>query len=51
MSGRLYVFLCYQLVGIRIEFRRIISSFHCSNFSVFMFTFQEGYLHLVFSFS
>ena len=41
MSGRLYVFLCLQLVGIRIEFRRIISSFHCSNFSVFMFTFRK----------
>ena len=33
MPGRLYVFLCHQLVGIRIEFSRIISSFHCSNFS------------------
>lgn len=39
--GRLYVFLCHQLVGIRIEFRRIISSFHCSNFSVFTFTFRK----------
>ena len=26
--GRLYVFLCHQLVGIRIEFSRIVSSFH-----------------------
>jgi len=33
VPGRLYVFLCHQLVGIRIEFRRVISSFHCSNFS------------------
>ena len=33
--GCLYVFLCHQLGGIRNEFRRIISSFHCSNFSVF----------------
>ena len=41
MSGRLYVFLCHQLVGIRIEFRRIISSFHCSNFSVFMSHFRK----------
>lgn len=31
----MYVFLCHQLGGIRNEFRRIISSFHCSNFSVF----------------
>ena len=44
-GGGLYVFLSHHLVGIRIEFRRIISSFHCSNFSVFMFTFQEGYSH------
>ena len=41
MSGRLYVFLCHQLVGIRIEFSRIVSSFHCSNFSVLCSYFRK----------
>lgn len=39
--GRLYVFLCHQLVGIRIEFRRIISSFHCLIFSVLCSHFRK----------
>ena len=37
----MYVFLCHQLVGIRIEFSRIISSFHCSNFSVLCSYFRK----------
>ena len=41
MPERLYVFLCHQLVGIRIEFSRIISSFHCSNFSVLCSHFRK----------
>lgn len=39
--GCLYIFLCHQLVGIRNEFRRIISSFHCSNFSVLCSHFRK----------
>lgn len=37
----LYVILCHQLVGICIEFSRIISSFHCSNFSVLCLYFRK----------
>ena len=38
-SGRLYVFLCYQFVGMCFEFRRIVFLFYCSNFLDFMVTF------------